>query len=130
MTGFEEADAFGAVRPVAVLDVAGQRPSEGVPVDVVGVVEDELADREEVALIGVEVAGIGRRGDQLGAVGSGEGAGVRRPVGREVVLDPVDESARWDRRANLSEEREVVAVSAPRSQAHAQTVVMDVVPMT
>ncbi len=89
MTGFELADAFGAVRPVAVLDVAGQRPGEGVPVDVVGVVDDELCDREEVALDGVEVAGVGRGGNQLDLVGGGEGADVRCPVGREVVLDPV-----------------------------------------
>ncbi|MDQ3722284.1 MAG: hypothetical protein M3376_04280 [Actinomycetota bacterium] len=84
MTGFEDADAFGAVRPVAVLDVAGERPGEGVPVDVVGVVDDELADREEVALDGVEVAGVGRRGDQFDAVGGGERADVRCPVGAEV----------------------------------------------
>jgi hypothetical protein len=47
VTGFEQADALGAVRPVAVLDVAAQRPREGVPVEVVGVVDDELLDREE-----------------------------------------------------------------------------------
>ncbi len=44
VAGFEGADAAGAVRPVAVLDVTGQRPSEGVPVDVDGVVDDELAE--------------------------------------------------------------------------------------
>ena len=49
VVGFELADAFGAVRSVAVLDVARQCPGEGVPVDVVGVVFDELVDREEVA---------------------------------------------------------------------------------
>src|SRR5215210_6780583 len=38
VTGFEEADALVAVGAVAVLDVAGQRPREGVPVEVVGVV--------------------------------------------------------------------------------------------
>ncbi len=127
MTVFELADAFGAVRPVAVLDVAGQRPGEGVPVDVVGVVDDELADREEVALDGVEVAGVGRGGNQLDLVGGGEGADVRCPVGREVVLDPVDPSARRDRRADLREEREVVAAAPPRPQLDTQTVVMDVV---
>jgi hypothetical protein len=35
--------------------VASQRPREGVPVDVVGVVDDELGDREEVALDRVEI---------------------------------------------------------------------------
>ena len=80
MTGFEDADAFGAVWAVAVLDVAGQGPGEGVPVDVVGVVDDELADREEVALDGVQIAGVGRRGHQLDAVGRGERADVRCPV--------------------------------------------------
>ena len=42
VAGFEEADAFGAVGSVAVLDVAGQRPGEGVRVQVVGVVDDEF----------------------------------------------------------------------------------------
>jgi hypothetical protein len=58
VTGFEEADALGAVGAVAVLDVAGQGQREGVPVEVVGVVDDELGDREEVALDGVEVADV------------------------------------------------------------------------
>ena len=62
VAGFEEADAFVAVRSVAVADVAGERAGEGVPVDVVGVVDDELGDREEVALDRVEVAGVGRGG--------------------------------------------------------------------
>ncbi len=39
MTGFKDADALGAVRPVAVLDVAGECPGERVPVDVVSVVD-------------------------------------------------------------------------------------------
>jgi predicted TIM-barrel fold metal-dependent hydrolase len=42
---------------VAVGDVAGERECEGVPVEVVGVADDELADRREVALDGVQVAG-------------------------------------------------------------------------
>ena len=50
MTGLEEADALGAVWSVAVLDVAGERPGEGVPVGVVGVVDDEFGDRKEVLL--------------------------------------------------------------------------------
>jgi hypothetical protein len=58
VTGFEEADALGAVGAVAVLDVPCERPCEGVPVQVVGVVDDELGDREEVAFDGVEVAGV------------------------------------------------------------------------
>ena len=52
-----------AVIAVAVGDVAGQGEREGVPVQVVGVGDDELGDRGEVTLDGVEVAGVGRRGD-------------------------------------------------------------------
>jgi hypothetical protein len=58
VTGFEVADALVAVGAVAWLDVAGERPGEGVAVRVVGVVDDELADREEVALDRIEVAGV------------------------------------------------------------------------
>ena len=76
MAGFEDGHALGAVGPVAVLDVAGQSPGERVPVDVVGVVDDELGDREEVALNGVEVAGIGRRGHQFDLVCRRERADV------------------------------------------------------
>jgi hypothetical protein len=50
VTGFEDADALVAVRSVAVAEVAGERPGKRVPVDVVGVVDNELGDREEVAL--------------------------------------------------------------------------------
>jgi hypothetical protein len=56
VTGFEYPDALGALGAVAVMDVAGQRPGEGVPVEALGVVDDELGDREEVTLDGVEVA--------------------------------------------------------------------------
>jgi hypothetical protein len=41
-----------AGRAVAVFDVAGECRGEGVPVDVVSLADDELADREEVALDG------------------------------------------------------------------------------
>src|SRR5688572_9293355 len=73
VTGFEDADALVAMRSVAVADVAGERPGEGVPVDVVGVVDDELADREEVTLDRVEVAGVGGSGHELDPVAGGEG---------------------------------------------------------
>src|SRR5215216_596488 len=109
VSGFEEADAFVAMGAVAVADVAGERPGEGVPVDVVGVVDDELADREEVALDGVEVAGVGGGRDELDPRGGGEGADVGGPVGAEVVLDPVDASPRGDRGADLGHEGKVVA---------------------
>ena len=49
-----------AVFAVAVGDVSGEREREGVPVDVVGVADHELADRREVAFDGVQVAGVGR----------------------------------------------------------------------
>jgi hypothetical protein len=47
---FEVDEALGAVRAVAVGDVAGEGVVEGVPVEVVGVLDDELTDRQEVAL--------------------------------------------------------------------------------
>ena len=40
-------EAAVAVVAVAVGDVAGEREREGVPVEVVGVADDELADRRE-----------------------------------------------------------------------------------
>src|SRR5438034_10810830 len=45
---------------VAVADVLGERVAEGVPVEVVGVLADELVDRAEGGLDPVEVAGVGR----------------------------------------------------------------------
>src|SRR5215218_1037074 len=93
VAGFEDADALVAVWAVAMLDVASEGPGERVPVEVVGVVDDELADREEVALDGIEVAGVGRRRDQLDLVGGSDGANVGGPVGRQAVLDPVDAPA-------------------------------------
>src|SRR3954469_17336964 len=94
-----------------MLDVAGERPGKRVPVEVVVVVDEELADREEVALDGVEVAGVGRRGHELDVGGGGEAAEVGGPVGREVVLDPVDASAGGYRGADLGHEGEVVAAA-------------------
>src|SRR5207244_8927778 len=56
--GFEFAPfAFGGA--VAVADVVGERVAEGVPVEVVGVLADELVDRAEGGLDPVEVAGVG-----------------------------------------------------------------------
>ena len=56
--GFDE--ALVAVGSVAVVDVVGHGFGEGVPVGVVGVLDDELADRPEVALDAVQEAGVGR----------------------------------------------------------------------
>ena len=56
--------ALVAVFAVGVADVAGEREREGVPVDVVGVADDELADRREMALNGIQVAGVGRGRDK------------------------------------------------------------------
>ena len=58
-------EAAVAVFAVAVADVAGERERKGVPVDVVGVGDDELADRREVAFDGVQIAGVGRGRDEL-----------------------------------------------------------------
>src|SRR5277367_1518963 len=99
VSGFEEADAFVAVGAVAVLDVAGERPGEGVPVEVVGVVDDELADREEVAFDWVQIAGVGGCRDEVDLVRGGEAADVWGPVRREAVLNPVDAPAGGDRTA-------------------------------
>jgi len=68
----------------------GERVAEGVPVEVVGVADDELAERGEVAFDRVEVAGVGRCCDELDPVRGRVGADRRYPVGGEVVLDPVD----------------------------------------
>src|SRR3954469_9371377 len=118
VAGFEEADAFVAVRSVAVLDVAGERPGKRGPLEGVGVVEDELADREEGALDGVEVAGVGGRGHELDVGGGGEAAEVGGPVGREVVLDPVDASAGGDRGADLGMK---ARLSLPRRRGLSRT---------
>ena len=47
---FGGGDSLVAVVAVAVADVAGERVAEGVPVEVVGVGDDELGQRGEVAL--------------------------------------------------------------------------------
>jgi len=48
------------VGSVAVVDVVGHRLLEGVPVGVVGGVDDELADRPGVAFDAVQEADVGR----------------------------------------------------------------------
>jgi len=48
--------------------VVGEGVAECVPVEVVGVADDELAERGEVALDRVEVAGVGRGRDKLDPV--------------------------------------------------------------
>src|SRR5579859_4832220 len=90
VAGFGGGDAAVAVGAVAVGDVAGEREREGVPARVVGVGDDELADHGEVALDGVQIAGVGGGRHELDAVVRGEGADLGNPVGGEVVLDPVD----------------------------------------
>ena len=122
VTGFELADALVAVWSVAVLDVAGEREGKGVPAEVVGVVDDELTDREEVALDGVQVARVGRRGNELDVVAIGKGADVWGPVGAEAVLDPVDASALGDRATELGHEGEVVAAAPSWSEPDPQTI--------
>src|SRR5438046_10513236 len=79
---------------VAVADVLGERVAEGVPVEVVGVLADELVDRAEGGLDPVEVAGVGRGRYQLDVVGVGVGTDVGCPVAGEAVLDPVEADVR------------------------------------
>ena len=56
--GFGGGEAAVAVIAVAVGDVAGEREREGVPAWVVGVGDDELGERREVAFDGVQIAGV------------------------------------------------------------------------
>jgi hypothetical protein len=63
--GFGGRDPAVAVVAVSVADVAGERVSEAVPVEVVGVRDDEFAECGEVALDRVEVAGVGWSRDEL-----------------------------------------------------------------
>ena len=48
VSALEVDEAVRAGRAVAVGDVAGQRERERVPVEVIGVLDDELADRQKV----------------------------------------------------------------------------------
>ena len=76
LAGFDCGETAVAVTAVAVGEVASEREREGVPVEVVGVAHDELADHREVALDGVQVAGVGRGRDELDPVGGGVGSDV------------------------------------------------------
>src|SRR5436190_18486554 len=58
---------------VAMTDVVGERVAEGVAVEVVGVLADELVERAEGRLDPVQVAGVGRGRNQLDVVGVGVG---------------------------------------------------------
>ena len=60
-------------------------------------------------------------------MGGGERVDVRRRVGGQAVLDPVQLASGGDRGADLGDQREVVAAAAARSERHAQAVVMQVV---
>src|SRR5713226_9253744 len=89
--GFEfAAGAFGGA--VAVADVLGECGAEGVPVEVVGVLADELVDGAEGALDPVEVASVGRGRYQLQVVGGRPGADLRGPVAGEAAWVHVLES--------------------------------------
>ena len=77
--GFELA-SFALGGGVAVLDVAGERVAEGIPVDVVAVLADELVDRAEGALDPVEEARVGRGRDELDVVRLGKRADLWDPV--------------------------------------------------
>ena len=82
--------SFPLERAVAVADVVGKGVAEGVPVEVVGVLADELVDGAESGLDPVEVAGVGWCRYQFDVVALGVGADVGCPVAGEAVLDPVD----------------------------------------
>jgi hypothetical protein len=107
---------------VAVTDVVGERVAVGVPVEVVGVLADELVEGAESALDPVEVAGVGRRRDELDVVGIGVGADRGRPVAGEAVLDPVEADPPRVGKPNLFHERERRGAVAARSRSDPQVV--------
>ena len=74
MLCFGGSDAAVAVVAISIADVVGERVTEGVPVEVVGVADDELAEGGEVALHRVQVAGVSGSRDELDLVRGGEGA--------------------------------------------------------
>jgi hypothetical protein len=127
VSGFGGGVSLVAVVCVAVADVAGEGVAERVPVEVVGVADDELAERGEVALDRVEVAGVGRRRDKLDPVVGGVGADRWHPVGREVVLDPVDALPGRVGEPDLTHEGEHVAAGAFWSEPDPEPVGVDVV---
>ena len=90
-SGGEPQACLGALEPllglVAVGDVLAPRDVEAVPVEVVGVFDQELADRAEVTLDPVQVAGVGGGGDELDVVCGRPLPDRRRPVAGEVVLN-------------------------------------------
>src|SRR5439155_9218770 len=114
--GFCGGDSPVAVVCVSVADVVGERVAEGVPVEVVGVADDGLAEGGEVAFDRVEVAGVGRGRDELDLVGGGVGADRRYPVGRQVVLDPVDALSGRVGEPDLAHEGQHVAAGSFRAQ--------------
>jgi hypothetical protein len=75
-----------AVRSVALADVPRHGERELVPAFVVGVFAHELLDRPEVALDAVEVAGVGRRGDELDVRPLRPVAHRRGPVAGELSI--------------------------------------------
>jgi hypothetical protein len=119
-------DAAVAVGSVAVADVGGERMLEGVPVEVVGVVDDELGDRAEMRLDAVEVAGVGGQRDELDVVLVGERADLGSPVGREVVLDPVEPDPARVAEPDLVHEGERVLAAAAAHRSEPEPVLVDV----
>src|SRR5215207_3370577 len=132
-SGGDQESAFGldqalvAVRSVAVGDVVGHRLGERVPVGVVGVLDDELADRPEVALDAVQKAGVGRGEDQLDVGLGGPLADRRRLVGGEVVGDQVDPQARVVAHPDLAVEGEHLAGVLVRPETAVKAVGVHVV---
>src|SRR5207244_7342680 len=122
--GFEFAP-FALGGAVAVADVVGERVGEGVPVEVVGVLADELVDRAEGALDPVQVAGVGRGGHEFHVVGGGPGADLGRPMAGEAVLDPVDPDLSRVGGPDLLHEGERRVAVAPRSGPDPQVVGVD-----
>jgi hypothetical protein len=83
-----------AVGPVAAADVPDHRERDLVPALVVGVLDDELLDRPEVALDAAQVAGVGGSRDQLDVRALGPLPDLGRLVAGEVVQYHVEPQAR------------------------------------
>src|SRR3990172_2131035 len=111
---------------VAVADVLGHRVTEAVPAEVVAVLYHQLADRAEVALDPIQVARVGRSGDELDVALVGPDADRGRPVAGEVVLDPVDPRRGRIGEPNLAHEGEGGGAVATGPGPRSQVVGMDV----
>ena len=117
---------LAALGLVAVADVCRHREAEAVPVEVVGVLDDELADGAEVALNSVQVAGVGGGRHELDVVLGCPRPDRGRPVAGEVVLDPVEPPRAWVGEPDLAHELKRGGAVAAGPEPPSQVVGVDV----